>query len=89
MREIGSGNASTVWYGFCKKTSLPLAVKTYRTRKLSGLNRRQVAREVGLHARLEHRHVVALYAAFEDADKVYLLQEYAAGVSLGVFVWAV
>ena len=70
-----------MWYAFCKKTSAPLAVKTYRKRRLSALNRRQVAREVAIHAQLGHPHVVALYAAFEDADKVYLLQEYAEGVS--------
>ena len=68
-------------YALCRKTSLPLAVKTYRKRKLSALNRRQVAREVSIHARLNPPHVVALFAAFEDADKVYLLQEFAEGVS--------
>ncbi len=44
VREIGTGNASTVWYAFCKKTSAPLAIKMYRKRKLSPLNRRQVGR---------------------------------------------
>jgi hypothetical protein len=39
VREIGAGNASTVWYAFCKKTNAPLAIKTYKKRKLSALNR--------------------------------------------------
>eukprot|EP00775_Hariotina_reticulata_P007067 gene7067-7280_t len=82
VREIGTGNASTVWYAFCKKTSLPLAIKTYKKRKLSALNRRQVAREVTIHAQLDHPNVIALYAAFEDNDKVYLLQEFAEGGDL-------
>jgi serine/threonine protein kinase len=60
VREIGTGNASTVWYAFCKKTSLPLAIKTYKKRKLSALNRRQVAREVTIHAQLDHPNVIAL-----------------------------
>lgn len=35
-----------------------------------------------VHSQLvAHPHVIDLYAAFEDNDKVYLLQEYAAGVS--------
>jgi aurora kinase len=42
VKEVGAGNASTVWYALCRKTSAPLAVKTYRKRKLSPLNRRQV-----------------------------------------------
>lgn len=60
VKEIGTGNASTVWYGFCKKTSLPLAIKTYKKRKLSALNRRQVAREIAIHSELDHPHIIGL-----------------------------
>ena len=38
----------------------------------------QVAREIEIHASLLHPHVLRLYAAFEDADGIYLVQEYAA-----------
>jgi aurora kinase len=41
-----------------------------------------VAREISIHARLDHPHIVALFAAFEDAERVYLLQEYAEGGDL-------
>jgi len=44
-----------------------------------GGRRRQVEREVVIHCQLFHQNIVALYAAFEDADHVYLAQEYAAG----------
>ena len=138
VKEIGTGNASTVYYAFCKKTSSPLAIKTYKKRKLSPLNRRQVraaaalhpppprgaatashmaarratrvlrrccsisterapclryavvqvAREIEIHSQLvAHPHVIDLYAAFEDNDKVYLLQEYAAGVGVAWASW--
>jgi serine/threonine protein kinase len=60
VKEIGTGNASTVWYAFCKKTSAPLAIKTYKKRKLSPLNRCQVAREINIHAQLDHPNVIAL-----------------------------
>lgn len=60
VKEIGTGNASTVWYAFCKKTSLPLAIKTYKKRKLSPLNRCQVAREIHIHAQLDHPNIIAL-----------------------------
>jgi len=46
--------------------------------------RRQVEREVVIHCQLFHQNIVALYAAFEDADHVYLAQEYAAGGSCSV-----
>ena len=37
----------------------------------------QVSREIEIHASLLHPNVVRLYAAFEDADGIYLVQEYA------------
>lgn len=37
----------------------------------------QVAREIDIHASLDHPNVVKLYAAFEDGDGIYLVQEYA------------
>lgn len=39
----------------------------------------QVEREIKIHSQLFHQNIVALYAAFEDTDHVYLAQEYAAG----------
>lgn len=39
---------------------------------------KQVSREIEIHASLLHPHIVRLYAAFEDADGIYLVQEYAA-----------
>ncbi|EFN57657.1 hypothetical protein CHLNCDRAFT_11382, partial [Chlorella variabilis] len=37
----------------------------------------QVSREIEIHASLLHPNVVRLFAAFEDADGIYLVQEYA------------
>lgn len=39
---------------------------------------RQVSREIEIHASLLHPNIVRLFAAFEDADGIYLVQEYAA-----------
>jgi hypothetical protein len=50
-------------YAFCKKTSQPLAIKTYKKRKLSPLNRCQVAREIHIHAQLDHPNIIALVSA--------------------------
>jgi aurora kinase len=36
-----------------------------------------VTREINIHASLLHPNVVRLFAAFEDGDGIYLVQEYA------------
>jgi serine/threonine protein kinase len=38
------------------------------------VRRHQVAREVRLHISLLHEHIIKLYAAFEDAEHVVLVQ---------------
>jgi hypothetical protein len=66
-KQIGTGNASTVWYAFCKKTSLPLAIKTYKKRKLSPLNCRQVrAGGQGIVRRGRGPRVVEGYSTREE-----------------------
>ena len=39
----------------------------------------QVQREIRIHSQLQHEHIIAFYAAFEDSEHVYLALEYAAG----------
>ena len=41
----------------------------------------QVAREIQIHAGLDHPHIIGLYGAFEDTKHVYLVQEFAPGAS--------
>lgn len=36
-----------------------------------------MTREINIHASLLHPNVVRLFAAFEDGDGIYLVQEYA------------
>lgn len=49
--------------------------------------RAQVSREIEIHASLLHPNIVRLYAAFEDADGIYLVQEYAARGEAGRGLW--
>lgn len=42
----------------------------------------QVNREIQLHSVLKHENIIDFYAAFEDTDNVYLVQEYAHGERL-------
>ena len=74
---------STVVLATCARSGAAVAVKVYHRDRMNGMNVRQVAREIEIHASLLHPHVVKLYAAFEDAEAIYLVQEYAArGASL-------
>lgn len=77
LRKIGSGYASTVYYGTCRATSNQVAIKLYHKTKLSELNLFQVSREVKIHAELDHKHIIQLWAAFEDQYGIYLLFEFA------------
>lgn len=41
----------------------------------------QVAREIKLHIQLAHDAIIAMYAAWKDANYVYMALEWAPGVS--------
>jgi serine/threonine protein kinase len=41
------------------------------------LHHQQVAREIEIHASVLHPHIIKLFAAFEDGDGIYLVQELA------------
>lgn len=58
MREVGTGAASTVYYGVCRKSCLPCAIKMYNKSKLTRLNKHQVDREVNIHSSLKHPHII-------------------------------
>ena len=73
-KQLYKGKASLLYSAPCKSSGLRVALKLYRKARLSELNWWQVTREVRLHARLAHPHIVDLYAAFEDSDAVYLVQ---------------
>ena len=46
------------------------------------LLRCQVAREIELQASLQHPSIVQIYAAFEDKEGIYVVQEFALGGDL-------
>ncbi|KAF8065557.1 hypothetical protein HT031_003158 [Scenedesmus sp. PABB004] len=76
-KKLGGGYASTVHLAICKATGTQVAIKVYHRCKLSQLNNYQVQREIRIHSCLDHKNVLALFAAFEDEVGVYLVSEYA------------
>ncbi|KAK9823576.1 hypothetical protein WJX72_003959 [[Myrmecia] bisecta] len=77
ISHLGAGHLSSVVRAVCCRSGMEVAVKMYHKDRMSALNHRQVAREVAIHGRLEHESCVSLYAAFEDPEGIYLIQEIA------------
>eukprot|EP00798_Chlamydomonas_sp_ICE-L_P023019 gene23019-30213_t len=76
-KELYRGKTSLLYSATDKKSGVQIALKLYRKRKLSILNRYQVEREIRIHIALEHENIIKLYAAFEDEKNVYMVQEFA------------
>ena len=74
---LGEGAMSSVVHCVCGLSGVHAAVKMYHRDRMNGMNVKQVSREIEIHASMLHPHIVRLYAAFEDADGIYLVQEYA------------
>ncbi len=52
-------------------------MQAYKRSALNEMDRHQVAREIWLHAQLDHPAIIALYAAWKDPDYIYLVLEWA------------
>lgn len=81
-KVLGEGAISTVVLTTCSKSGCDVALKIYHREKLNSMNLRQINREIHIHAGLSHQNIIKLYGAFEDADGIYLVQEFAAGGDL-------
>eukprot|EP00879_Flechtneria_rotunda_P020486 GHRR01021554.1.p1 GENE.GHRR01021554.1~~GHRR01021554.1.p1 ORF type:complete len:180 (+),score=55.48 GHRR01021554.1:123-662(+) len=82
LTELYRGKTSALHEAIDARSGLRVAIKQYRKSRLSALNRAQVGREVQIHVRLHHPNIASLYAAFEDPERVYLVQEFAPGGDL-------
>jgi len=78
-KQLYKGKASTLYQATDKQSGAVVALKSYSKRRLSPLNWYQVEREVRLHAQLRHPNIIALHAAFEDDNYVFLVTEFADG----------
>lgn len=56
---------SAVYKAVCKRSNEVVVLKSYQLSAICELYQHQIFREVGLHACLEHEHVVQLSAAFQ------------------------
>eukprot|EP00798_Chlamydomonas_sp_ICE-L_P027062 gene27062-2293_t len=77
VEKIYTGYASTVYKAWCKLSGETVCLKAYNMANLCELNRFQIYREIKLHGSLQHENIITLFAAFQEADQVVLVQEYA------------
>uniref|UniRef100_A0A7S3VP34 Protein kinase domain-containing protein n=1 Tax=Dunaliella tertiolecta TaxID=3047 RepID=A0A7S3VP34_DUNTE len=77
LEKMYTGYASNVFKARCKHSGVLVCLKSYNLGNLCELNRFQIFREVKLHSSLSHEHVIKLYGAFQQADQVVLVQEFA------------
>ncbi|EAY10269.1 TKL family protein kinase [Trichomonas vaginalis G3] len=54
IKEIGSGISSNVFYGRCKSTGLPVAIKKLKFKKLTGIKLQTFQREISILAATSH-----------------------------------
>jgi serine/threonine protein kinase len=86
-REIGRGGTGVVWLGRDEVLHRQVALK--RIGVLPGTDGTDLARaerEARLSARLNHRHVVAIFDVVVDSDAHWLVMEYVDGTTLGQLV---
>ena len=89
-RELGRGASGTVYLGYDRFRSSPVAIKQTHPALLADAAqaaryRRLLHNEATLVARLSHPHIVALLDADEAADPPYLVFEYVDGQTLSSF----
>lgn len=81
-RKLYTGYASIVYKATCNKSGQVVVIKIYTISSLPDLYKYQIYREISAHSRIKHKNVVCLYAAFQECDKVVMVQEYVDGDDL-------
>lgn len=62
----------------CLRSGITVALKVYFLHKVPSNVLHMILREINIHHRLVHRHIIMLYGAFQDPKHIVLVQEYAA-----------
>lgn len=76
-KKLGEGASSEVYRASIRGCGPSFAIKAYKKRSMSALNRHQVRREIAIHSGLRHDNIVDFWGAFEDDDRIVLMMELA------------
>jgi len=80
--EIGRGGMATVYLAHDRRLGREVAVKVLKPELAQGLAAHRFKREISIAARLNHRHVVPLYAAGEAGGYLYYVMPFVKGETL-------
>jgi len=82
-RRLGKGRFGEVFFVEEIKTGRPFAIKVFRKEEFVRCQfQHQLLRELKIHVRLHHNHIIQAHGWFQDEEKLYLVLEYAAGGAL-------
>eukprot|EP00775_Hariotina_reticulata_P011671 gene11671-11814_t len=82
LEKLYNGYASVVYKAMCKRSREVVVLKCYLMSSICELYQHQIYREVRLHSSCNHENIVKLFAAFQEGDRVVMVQEYANGGDL-------
>eukprot|EP00798_Chlamydomonas_sp_ICE-L_P020296 gene20296-27053_t len=80
--KLYTGYASTVYKALCKTSGQTVVLKVYTLTAVCDLYKYQIYREIRVHSALQHENIVHLYSAFQEGDKIIMVEEYADGSDL-------
>lgn len=78
ISAIGHGYASTVFDVEHMPSKTQCVLKICMKTRLNPEDTKRMRREISIHSSIHHKHILTLYAAFEDAQAFYLVIERAA-----------
>lgn len=82
-RPLGKGKFGSVYLARERSSGFVVALKVlFKGQLRSARVEHQLRREVEIQSHLRHRNVLRLFGYFHDAERVYLILEYAAGGEL-------
>ncbi|CAF1291291.1 unnamed protein product [Adineta steineri] len=86
-RRLGEGSYSTVILVEEKKTDFLCALKVIKKSIIRQYQQEhQLIRELEIHMRLFHRHILRMYDFFYDSNRIYVILEYAANDTLASYL---
>jgi len=76
-RELGSGAFATVFEVIHKLSGVRYAMKQINLSALSSMDQENVEKELEIHVRIDHAHIIQLHDFLVEDSYVYLILEYA------------
>ncbi|GLI68403.1 hypothetical protein VaNZ11_012789 [Volvox africanus] len=76
-RRIYRGNVCSVYQATCLYSFHLVALKVYFMPRVPANAHHMLAREIAIHSDLDHPNIIKLYGAFQEADRLVIVQEFA------------